>query len=115
MGFPFQNRLLTCRFRPSAASIPSSHPFHRRTANLENPGNVFSPGPVHMGLITQQQDAPVGLLVSRPPATGSSCRSALSLTRYLFIAIPSSHVPILFALCLVQYTWSVLISKMLDY
>ena len=65
-------------------------------------------------------DAPAGLLVSlpRPRDTNifSSCRSsALSFTRYLFIAIPSSHVPIIFSLCLVQYTWSVLISKMLDY
>ena len=65
-------------------------------------------------------DAPVGLLVSRRLARDtkvlSSCRSsALSLTRYLFISIPSSHVPILFGLCLVEDTWSVLNAKLLDY
>ena len=36
-----------------------AHPFHRRTANLENPGNVFIlHAPVRMGLITQQQSLP---------------------------------------------------------
>ena len=74
-----------------------------------------------MGLITQQQDAPVGLLVSRRPATGHQCLQFLPLLRTqfdpvsLFIAIPSLHVPIIFALCLVEYTGSVLNSKMLDY
>ncbi len=61
---------------------PPAHPFHRRTANLENPGNVFIlHDPVRMGLITQQQDAPVGLLVSRRPATGHQCLQFLPLLR----------------------------------
>ena len=34
-----------------------------------------------MGLITQQQDAPVGLLVSRRPATGHQCLQFLPLLR----------------------------------
>ena len=36
-----------------------AHPLHCRTANLENPGNVFIlHRPVRMGLITQQQSLP---------------------------------------------------------
>ena len=116
---------LSCRFRPSAASIPSSTQ-RRRTRSpvarpiCRDPGNAFIlHGPFRMGLITQQQDAPVGLLVcaARPRHTNvfSSCRSsALSLTRYLFISIPSAHAPILFDLGLVDYSGSVLNSKMFD-
>ena len=54
---------------------------------------------------------------ARPRHTNvfSSCRSsALSLTRYLFISIPSAHAPILFDLGLVDYSGSVLNSKMFD-
>ena len=60
----------------------AAHPLHRRAANLENPGNLFIlHGPLRMGLITQQQDAPVGLLVSRRPATGHQCLQFLPLLR----------------------------------
>ena len=46
------------RLNPFLHAAPA-HPVHRRTANLENPGNVFiRHGPVRMGLITQQQNLP---------------------------------------------------------
>ena len=69
------------RLNPFLHAAPA-HPLHRRTANLENSANVFIlHGPVRMGLITQQQDAPVGLLVSRRPATGHQCLQFLPLLR----------------------------------
>ncbi len=35
-----------------------AHPFHRRTADLEGPGNILAPhGPIPLGLIAEEQDA----------------------------------------------------------
>ena len=54
------------RLNPFLHAAPA-HPFHRRTANLENPGNVFIlHAPVPVGLITQQQSLPPGKWGTRP-------------------------------------------------
>ena len=49
------------------------------------------------------------------PAAAWKWEIAARACSMVAMALPSSHVPIIFTLCLVEYTWSVLISKMLDY
>ena len=74
--------------------------------------------PRHTNVFSSCRSSALSLYAAaRPRHTNvfSSCRSsALSLTRYLFISIPSAHAPILFDLGLVDYSGSVLNSKMFD-
>ena len=60
----------------------AAHPLHRGYAHFQGPDNllVFHAA-ANLLLITQQQDAPVGLLVSRRPATGHQCLQFLPLLR----------------------------------
>ena len=76
----------------------AAHPFHRRPANLEGPGDIpVLHHPVPLPLIAQQQDAGVGLPVGRRPPlvtiAFNSCRSStLSLTLYFFSITHSPHL-----------------------
>ena len=58
------------RLNPFLHAAPA-HPLHRRTANLENPDNLFVLyGSAPLPLIAQQQNSGVGLPVCCRPATG---------------------------------------------
>ena len=91
VGFPLTlqpfGRRLCCRFRPSAASIPSFTQRQRTRSTVarpiwRNPDNLFVPyGSAPLPLIAQQQNSGAGLPVCcRPPpdtSAFSSCRSSV--------------------------------------
>ena len=88
----------------------AAHPFHRGGSHLEGPGYLLVlHGPVGLVLIAEQQDAGVGLPVSRRPSPGHqplqflllllSQRHTVFLHHHihphfpiLFLWLPSSHI-----------------------